>query len=246
MRNHDEKTRDMARSVLPSTLDAKHWRRHIHHSERHRVRAALHRARTMDTADLGYLSDDGVDADRTKHHIFEMVQERREADKLGPLLRWAEHRVEHDPSLREASRADRLEYFRTRLPSGVTNRHALSHLRSVVDRTVVGRSVHRDESVTVLEAASWVMANGLHADLNDHLRSTFGPTRPVSPWKSDEDRPTRFLRGWHDVHDFSTSDSHTSNYKYRGGAVYRHVRASAEGIETVSFVEQHRRRFSPR
>jgi hypothetical protein len=54
MRNDHEKTRDMARSLLPSNLTVKQWRRQIHHRERSRVRAELHRASFTDPADAAH------------------------------------------------------------------------------------------------------------------------------------------------------------------------------------------------
>jgi hypothetical protein len=127
MQNHHEKTRDMARSVLPSKLTVKQWRRQIHHRERSRVRAELHRAR-YSPGDLDDFSDTATGVDRTKHEISEMVLERRDADKLGPLLRWAEYHNDHDPALRNAPVADRLEHFASRLPDGLIGSHAMIHI----------------------------------------------------------------------------------------------------------------------
>ena len=128
MRNHHEKTRDMARSVLPSNLTVKQWRRQIHHRERARVRAELHRARFINPGDLDDFSDNAAGVDLTKHAVREMVVERREADKLGPLFRWAEYHNDHDPALRCAPVADRLEHFASRLPDGVIGSHAVGHI----------------------------------------------------------------------------------------------------------------------
>ena len=128
MQSHHEKTRDIARSVLPSKLNVKQWRRQIHHRERGRVRAGLHRARFTNPGDLDDFSDNATGVDLTKHEIREMVFKRREADNLGPLLRWAEHHNDHDPALRGAPVADRLEHFASRLPDGVIGSHAVGHI----------------------------------------------------------------------------------------------------------------------
>ena len=127
MQNHHEKTRDIARSVLPSNLTVKQRRRYIHHRERSRVRAELRRARLNSFGDLDF-GDNSIGVDLTKQWISEMVTERREADKLGPILRWARHHLDHDPTLRDAPMADCLEYFASRLPDGVIGRHAMTHI----------------------------------------------------------------------------------------------------------------------
>jgi hypothetical protein len=128
MRNHHEKTRNMARSVLPSNMTVKQRRRHIQHRERSRVRAELRRARFTSPGDLDF-SDNSISVDLTKRWISEMVLERREADKLGPLLRWARHHLDHDPALRDAPMADCLEHFAFLLPDGVIGRHAMTHIK---------------------------------------------------------------------------------------------------------------------
>lgn len=140
MRNHHEKSRDMARSVLPSKCCVKQWRRGIHQRERGRVRVALHEARSTFVDDL----DDLFDAtacvdDYTKHEIAFMVDERRYSDKIGPLLRWAEHHLNHDPALADASYSDCLVYFQRVLPSGLIGNHAVSHIEWVLWRA--GRDV---------------------------------------------------------------------------------------------------------
>ena len=193
MRNHHEKTRDMARALLPSKLGVKNWRRNIHHSERGRARVALHRARITDQDDLDGLSDDAVDANHTKHRAHEMVQERRAAVNVGPLLRWAEHHLDRDPDLGTFP-TNSLDYLTSRLPPGVVGRPAATRIAKTVGRADTNRWIVDDSTVGVRDAVRWVMASGLHAELNCLLRKSLGACHPASSWKPDELRPRH---SWH-------------------------------------------------
>lgn len=127
MRNHDEKIKDMCESVLPSTSrkNAREQRRIAHGADRARERAALrggiggYRFERM----LG-------DADgRRRNEIGQMVWDRRAADKIAPLVRWARVTVERDPKLRDATPEDVLAHFAALLPDNPIGRHALDHIR---------------------------------------------------------------------------------------------------------------------
>ena len=105
MRNHTEKARDMARSVLPSTArkGARDTRADIRGRERVRERQMLHHLR-------GYVDPDdfeGVLGEELHREIGEMVWHRRSADKVAPLMRWAERTVARDPRLAAAPRTVR-------------------------------------------------------------------------------------------------------------------------------------------
>ena len=240
MRNHHEKTRDMARALFPSKLGVKNWRRNIHHSERGRVRVALHRARITDQDDLDGLSDDAVDANHTKHRVHEMVQERRAAVNVGPLLRWAEHHLDRDPDL-GIFPTNSLDYLTSRLPPGVVGRPAATRIAKTVGRADTNRWIVDDSTVGVRDAVRWVMASGLHAELNCLLRKSLGASHPASSWKPDELRPTRFLRGWHDIDDFAAYGSNVKTYKRRNGLPsYRYIDVSTEGRLATSFAEEKR------
>ena len=140
MRNHHEKSRDIARSVLPSSCCVKQWRRQIHQSERGRDRVALHEARSIFVDDLDDLFDVAACADdHTKHEIAFMVDDRRYADKIGPLQRWAEHHLHHTPALADASYSDCLVYFQGMLPFGLIGSHAVGHIEWVLWREGLGR-----------------------------------------------------------------------------------------------------------
>jgi hypothetical protein len=133
MRNHHEKVRDIARSVLPSTARkaARRTRAQIHGRARAHERRLLHDlVRHHDPDD--YEGTLGL-AERHRGDISDLVGDRRTADKVGPLLRWAERTVERDPTLSAATPEDREVYFRRVLPQGLVGDHAVSHLRWVID-----------------------------------------------------------------------------------------------------------------
>lgn len=129
MRNHNDKRRDMARSVLQSTArrSAK-ARRNIHHAERSVTRAMLHRALTE--GDDGF--DDVVDYPY-RSRLAEFVEDRRSKDKVAPLIRWASRTIVVDRHLRDAAPAQQLEYFRRALPNNVIGHHAIFHLEMVIN-----------------------------------------------------------------------------------------------------------------
>lgn len=57
-----------------------------------------------------------------------MVSDRRAADKVGPLTRWAGARVDHDERLRSAPLAEQVEYFAHLMPDNLIGRHAVQHI----------------------------------------------------------------------------------------------------------------------
>ncbi len=61
-----------------------------------------------------------------------MVVDRRSADKIGPLTRWAVRTIEQDPALRDAALGDQVAYFAARLPTDVIGRHAVFHIESAL------------------------------------------------------------------------------------------------------------------
>lgn len=226
MRNHNDKTRDIARSVLPSTArkGARETRALIHGRERAKQRVVLH--------ELGHdIDPDDVDTDVgsvLRRDLAEMVEDRRGADKLGPLLRWASRVIERDPALAAASPEDREVYFRSLLPRGVIGNHAISHLRWILEdrprRLGRGRAGARSSDPDV-EVVSAIVAAGGHGELNRRIRRGVAafvtiavrlpperviddahpapgillPARTVS---EHQRRRVRFLGGAHDVDAF--------------------------------------------
>jgi hypothetical protein len=178
VQNHDQKARDMARSVLPSTRrrSARAAKRELTRRERGQVRAALHHGlRNRQLGDLDVTVD-------LRRHRLEVVWERRSADKIGPLTRWAERLVDTRADLREAEHADRVEYFRALLPSNKIGRHALSHLEWAVGTPprwvgrIAGCGTTDSRPDALRSAVSTVVAAGAHGELNRSIKRT------ISPW----------------------------------------------------------------
>src|SRR5436309_64550 len=95
MRNYDQKAKDMAESVLPSTMsDSRNGRRAIHGRHRARQQIQLRRISAGTTDDF----DTGLER-RRAGDLRDFVLDRRGADKTGPLVRWARARVRRDPAL---------------------------------------------------------------------------------------------------------------------------------------------------
>lgn len=134
MRNHAEKQRDMARSVLPSTArkGARFARRHSHKTARQAIRATLHQVRTAEHPDDidAPLDRYRIDQGRTSSSYFDewLVGARRSADKVAPLIRWADAIIERTPELRNGDYWVRRNHFRAVLPDSLQGRHALSHI----------------------------------------------------------------------------------------------------------------------
>ncbi|QYG95204.1 hypothetical protein HC251_24095 [Iamia sp. SCSIO 61187] len=216
MRNHDQKARDMARAVLPSTSrrGARKAKRAVHAGERARLRLALHDARTTVhpddvQVDLHWLDRSGM---------IHVVAERRSYDKVAPLLRWAEAVVERDAALAAASSSDRQVFFRNVLGVGLVADHALFHLGWSVLRLetdLVPRWTHQRRRVEGLALAALVQAlvdAGMHGPLNRALKAErHRMARPLtrrerveakeagdSPWWRERVEG-RLLAGAHDV-----------------------------------------------
>lgn len=182
MRNHHEKARDVARSVLPSTARraARARRAAIHRRERALERRLLHDlVRSCDPDDVV----DDVGAVR-RSELGRMVADRRAADKVGPLLHWAERTVERDPTLAGAPFAVVETRFRAVLPAGLIGEHALSHLRWVLDpgsryAASVGAR-RRRRAVDDVALVEDVIAAGRHGDLNRRIRAVVAPVVHVA------------------------------------------------------------------
>lgn len=126
MRNHEHKTRDMARSVLPSTarLGARQARASVRSRERADERRVLH-------ALLRAADPDDFDGDlcwEDRRELSDMVWGRRSADKIAPIVRWAKVRIARDQRLAGADYWARRNYFAGLLGDTLAGRHALSHL----------------------------------------------------------------------------------------------------------------------
>jgi len=99
-----------------------------------------------------------------------MVWDRRAADKTAPLVRWALHHVRHDPQLRDADLAERLDHFRQLVPDNTIGRHALSHIAWPLERL---DAAPRDPDRSSTDDAALVRALveiGYHRELNARLK----------------------------------------------------------------------------
>lgn len=204
MRNSSEKRRDIARSVLPSTMCVKQTRHQIHKSERARVRQFLHEG------EYDGLVPDRVDGP-TMRGIKEMVSDRRRADKTSQLIRWAVHQVATEKKLINATHEERLKEFLSVLPDNLAGRHALTHIESVIrpDRYSVRvgrRRRRRDEYVNpkiarIEEAAATIIEAGCHAEFNALIRRKFAAIAVALAPKPI--RRARYLEGAHDISTFA-------------------------------------------
>jgi hypothetical protein len=181
VRNDDQKIKDMCESVLPSTSrkNAREKRRIAHGANRARERAALRAARN----DGDYERELGDSDGRRRNAIREMVWDRRAADKVAPLVRWARVTVEEDPVLRNAAPEDVTAYFAALLPDNLIGRHAIQHIRwglgldrdrevwlarsrrrwAERDAAARQRDLYREAVVALVEA-------GRHGDVNHAVR----------------------------------------------------------------------------
>lgn len=130
MRNHGEKHKDMIESVLPSRARkaARQDRRLLHHQARARQRTAL-------AVVAAGQDDEGVDfrEGRRKSALKSFVRDRRDADNVGALTRWAAATVRADPALRSAPVREQVAYFAAILPAGLIGRHAVSHIEAALE-----------------------------------------------------------------------------------------------------------------
>jgi hypothetical protein len=178
----DEKTLEMARSLLPSTNrePARKSRVTTHRAERRRVRLQAARL-TRDPEDSEDLPgpDKGPDVE-----IRQMVRWRREGDKVAPFIRWAKARARAMPQ------ESRMSHIRSLVPQGVIGEHALFHLRHQEDfehpseralrelrREAWSRSWLRGERLDRGEQAerlrAVLKAAGGHRALNTWLRARY-------------------------------------------------------------------------
>ncbi|HVV76468.1 MAG TPA: hypothetical protein VHC43_10570 [Mycobacteriales bacterium] len=194
MRNHYEKYKDMAESVLPSKQrrSARQDRRAIHQRHRAQTRAALADYRVAgDPVDVE--TDMRGTPDR---EIRDFVWDRRSADKVGPLIRWAIRRVERDPRLRDADVATQVAAFRSVFPDNLIGRHALDHIKWALswnanrDPDLRPRADRRNDDLEALRAqVRTILENGRHRELNGGIRRRGSRRRRLrrngQPWQHD-------------------------------------------------------------
>jgi hypothetical protein len=206
VRNHDQKIKDISRSVLPSAgrKSARDDRRILHKRQRARELAAVNAYR-RDT------DPESVTPDVRGTHggdIRQMVLQRRSKDKVGPLIRWAEATIAADPVLRAAPRAEQVAYFARLMPDSTIGRHAVQHIEAALEwrerrerynatrPTALGS--HAAEMECLLRQ---ILETGLHAALNAGLRR-LADTQEIRPRVTP--MPRRLLLGSHDIGAFTT------------------------------------------
>jgi len=192
----DEKTRQMARSILPSTWRAAPRRRaSLHRAERRGVRLSM---RQLERDPDAWDDEAGSDQSCTIE-IGEMVDRRRGDDKLNHFEHWAVART------RELPLEQRLGALRSVLPPGVIGEHALGHLKQRVEfslelrrswRSRAPRRLDRGELAELLRCI--VVTPRAHRLLHLAIRATLAaPEQHATQLpKVDGFRP---LQGLHDV-----------------------------------------------
>ena len=203
VRNHDEKIKDLSRSVLPSSwrVGARVTRRAIHKRQRARTRGALVAAQGV-TPEIN---------DTYRAEIARMVFTRRFYDKAAPLVRWARATVAADPALREAPLEVRVAYFARLMPPTLIGRHAVTHIASGLDWSAPAVCSACQVTQPVAPAAETerlvrrILAAGLHGTLNANLRTAHdhqaGP-EDETDWRW-RPMPRRLLLGAHDAEAFA-------------------------------------------
>jgi hypothetical protein len=205
VRNHDQKVKNMSRSVLPSTgrKSARDNRRIIHKQQRARELAAV-------TAYRRDTDPDSVMPDvhsRYGSAIQQMVWGRQAQDKVGPLIRWAEATIAADPVLRSAPRAEQVAYFARLMPDTLIGRHAVQHIEWALERRerraryrASGPSVPGPHVTEMERQLRDILESGLHATLNAGLRQLADAEETryrAAPM------PRRPLLGSHDIEAFT-------------------------------------------
>lgn len=146
-----------------------------------------------------------------------MVYDRRSADKVGPLVRWARARVARDPALRRLSVDGQVAELSRLMPDNLIGRHAAQHIRWGLEADLRRaewrvRSIRTDDAdlAEMVGEVRRVLEFGRHRELNDTLRALVraeqdepAPTR----WGLTSAPPAtlRLLAGAHDVEDFAAA-----------------------------------------
>jgi hypothetical protein len=205
VKNHDEKFKDMIESVLPSTArkSARDRRRRVHKQSRARQRIAL------DAIKASY-EDTGVDFrdGRRKSELHWMVLDRRGADNVGALTRWAAAVVAADPTLRDAPLHVQVVHFAGILAADVIGRHAIQHIEWALkygaerpywsERRAQWVARADERKSEMVDALHRVLAAGRHGDLNRALRRAYAGRSATDPAPVE----ARYFLGWHDIEAF--------------------------------------------
>lgn len=182
------KERDMVRSILPSTSrrGARADKRNINKANRSAVRQALHSGRSAYEMDANYpnseMLDDLVNFDASDVEIYDSdrhyarnikyaMWDRRESDKVAPIIRWAEAKVA------DVRPEDRLSWLQARMPDNLAVRHAVSHIKfsdAFPDENPYEYGWRQSQRLTP-EEPSWVRAAEYAKTYEDLYRICAGP-----------------------------------------------------------------------
>ena len=196
----NQKRRTMARSVLPSTAasSARSNLRAIARTHRRHSKAALRSLRgpvvpedvfdeDLDDAEWSLANA----ASRRRSELWEAINDRRAADKIAPLERWAPKAVAH------LAPQDRLPTLRSWLPDGVIGWHAMSHISFLDELSPSHEHLARyrfrpsfahPSTEELCDRLALVIASSSHKEFNRALKTSFPGTR--------------LLLGSHDIEDF--------------------------------------------
>jgi hypothetical protein len=206
VRNHDQKIKDMSRSVLPSTgrESARDNRRIIHKQQRARELAAVTAYRRDTDPDIVTPDVRGTYGP----DITQMVRHRRAQDKTGPLIRWAEATIAASPVLRSAPRTEQVAYFARLMPDTTIGRHVVQHIEQALQwnqrraqYNASRPSAPGPHAAEMERQLRQILETGLHATLNAALRQLAG-TQEIRPRVTP--MPRRLLLGSHDIKAFTT------------------------------------------
>lgn len=134
-----------------------------------------------------------------------MVSDRRSADKVAPLVRWALHHVREDEELRSAPLHVQVEHFRMLLPDTTVGRHAVVHIADALEyhhpdppyRWYRHFASHQREYRSIEPVLRRLYEAGYHRELNQRLKverlPLLGGVGDIEKFAHDADRQTRRL-----------------------------------------------------
>lgn len=207
------KVRDMSRSVLPANRRRSRSTARdlemIRRTARRQVRAQLRQARYIP------LDFDQLNADLEQwptQHIRQAVRERREADNVAAVMRWAPRASAH---LRIE---DRYSWVRSRMPDSIIGWHAMTHVRYADDMTpeyehegALYSPQWRARNRARLERARFERYCAVHQALRHIIESgllrqfNYENKRPWHDPQSGRWYTARTLHGLHDIEDYIAS-----------------------------------------
>ena len=202
------KVRNMARSVLPSKKRK---------TSKENITAVKRHGRRVLRQQIASVHDDwdDVESDLTSYPIKEIrtkVFERREADNVSAIMRWAPRHVADEPI------ENRLEILRGELPHNPIGDHAISHVRYADEMTppvehelflIENSRIYADwekDKLALRERVNMVMSELLYAiiaegwlkEFNNHFSARHFSYDPVS-CKYSMKQGIKPLLGIHDI-----------------------------------------------